>query len=95
MVVATITNDSDGYGTQVFEKLKACGFRVEGDFDAQKINYKIREHSLKKVPYILAIGKKEAENGSVSVRKFGEESQKVMSVEEFIEMAKKQILEKR
>ena len=95
MVIATITNDSDGYGAQVFEKLKACGFRVEGDFDAQKINYKIREHSLKKVPYILAIGKKEAENGSVSVRKLGEESQKVMSVEEFIEMAKKQISEKK
>ncbi len=94
MVVATITNDSDGYGAQVLEKLKAQGFRVEGDFDAQKINYKIREHSLKKVPYILAIGKKEAENGSVSVRKFGEESQSVMSVEEFIAMAKEQIKSK-
>jgi threonyl-tRNA synthetase len=91
MVVATITNDSDGYGVQVLEKLKACGLRAEGDFDAQKINYKIREHSLKKVPYILAIGKREAETGAVSVRKFGEETQSVMSVEEFIAMAKEQI----
>jgi threonyl-tRNA synthetase len=95
MVVATITNDSDGYGAQVFEKLKACGFRVEGDFDAQKINYKIREHSLKKVPYILAIGKKEAENQSVSVRKFGEETQSVMSVADFIAMAQEQIKAKK
>ncbi len=94
MVVATITNDSDSYAAQVVEQLKSEGFRVEADFDAQKINYKIREHSLKKVPYILAIGKKEAENGSVSVRKFGEESQSVMSVEEFIAMAKEQIKSK-
>ena len=95
MVIATITNDSDGYAKGVSEKLKECGFRVETDFDAQKINAKIREHSLKKVPYILAIGKKEAEIGSVSVRRFGEESQKVMSVDEFIEMAKSQISAKK
>jgi threonyl-tRNA synthetase len=91
MVIATITNDSDGYAKGVSEKLKGCGFRVETDFDAQKINAKIREHSLKKVPYILAIGKKESESGTVSVRKLGEETQKVMSVDEFIEMAKNQI----
>ncbi len=84
IVVATITNDSDEYGAQVLEKLKAQGFRAEGDFDAQKINYKIREHSLQKVPYILAVGKKEAESGTVSVRKFGEENQILMSINEFI-----------
>ncbi len=94
MVVATITNDSDEYARQVLQKLKFHGFRAEADFDAQKINYKIREHSLKKVPYILAIGKKEAESGAVSVRKLGEESQKVMSVEDFIAMAEKQVLQK-
>jgi threonyl-tRNA synthetase len=95
MVIATITNDSDEYATQVLQKLKVCGFRVEADLDAQKISYKIREHSLKKVPYILAVGKKEAESGAVSVRKFGEENQSVMSVEEFIMMAKEQILQKK
>lgn len=94
MVIATITNDSDEYALGVVEKLKAHGFRVEADFDAQKINAKIREHSLKKVPYILAIGKKEAENASVSVRKFGEESQNVMSLESFISMACEQIKNK-
>lgn len=95
IVVATITNDSDGYGAAVLEKLKAYGFRAEGDFDAQKINYKIREHSLKKVPYILAIGKREAETGAVSVRKLGEESQSVMTLEEFIALAQKQIKDKK
>ena len=94
MVVATITNDSDEYAKKVLETLKSHGFRVEADLDAQKINYKIREHSLKKVPYILAIGKKEAENSSVSVRKFGEENQSVMSLDDFVFMAKKQIIDK-
>lgn len=91
MVVATITNDSDSYAAEIVEKLRAKNFRVEADCDAQKISYKIREHSLRKVPYILAVGKKEAETGTVSVRKFGEESQVVMSVEDFIAMAQQQI----
>ena len=95
MVVATITNDSDEYASQVVEQLKSHGFRAEADLDAQKISYKIREHSLKKIPYILAIGKKEAENGSVSVRKFGEETQSVMSVEDFITMAKQRLESKK
>lgn len=95
MVIATITNDSDEYAKQVLEKLKSHGFRVEADLDAQKISYKIREHSLKKVPYILAVGKKEAEIDSVSVRKFGEENQKVMTISEFIELAKNQIAQKK
>lgn len=95
MVIATITNDSDEYAKEVLGKLKSCGFRVEADLDAQKISYKIREHSLKKVPYILAVGKKEAEISSVSVRKFGEEAQQVMTVSEFIEMAKSQIADKK
>lgn len=94
MVVATITNDSDTYASEVVEKLKTNGFRVEADLDAQKISYKIREHSLKKVPYILAVGKKEAETGSVSVRKLGEETQQVMALNDFIETAKKRINEK-
>ncbi len=94
MVIATITNDSDSYAHEVLRKLKSHGLRAEEDCDAQKINYKIREHSLKKTPYILAIGKKESESGTVSVRKLGEETQQVMSVAEFISMAQKQISEK-
>ncbi len=95
MVVANITNDSDGYAMLVVDELKAAGFRVEADLDAQKISYKIREHSLKKIPYILAVGKKEAEIGAVSVRKFGEENQNVMTIAEFIALAKQQISEKK
>ena len=85
MVVATITNDSDDYAKEVVEKLKAQGFRVKSDLDSQKINYKIREHSLQKVPYILAVGKREAENNSVAVRTLGKEGQKVMSLDDFIQ----------
>lgn len=94
MVVATITNDSDSYAAEVAQKLKDHGFRVEADLDAQKISYKIRQHSLKKVPYILAVGKKEAENGTVSVRKLGEESQSVVSLAQFVALMQSQIKSK-
>jgi len=94
IVVAPITNDFDDYVLQIAEKLKAEGFRVETDLAHEKINAKIRQHSLKKVPYILAIGGRERENGTVAVRKFGEEGQKVMAIDEFIKMAKEQILSK-
>ncbi len=94
IVVATITNDSDEYAKKVVESLRSSGFRAEADCDAQKINYKIREHSLKKIPYILAIGKKEAEGGTVSVRKFGEEKQEIMLLNDFIAMAKTSVLQK-
>ncbi len=95
MVVTTITNDFDDYALTVVEKLKANGFRVEADLDHEKINAKIRKHSLKKIPYILAVGGREKESGSVAVRKFGEEGQNVMKFEEFLDMAKKQILDKK
>lgn len=88
MVIATITNDSDDYANEVLAKLKQEGFRVTLDNSAEKISYKIREHSLKKIPYILAIGKNEAAEGSVSVRKLGEEGQKSYSLEEFIKNSK-------
>ena len=88
MVVAPITNDFDDYAKQVINKLKMEGFRVEADLSHEKINYKIREHSLKKVPYILAVGAKEKESASVAVRKLGEEGQKMMGLDEFITYAK-------
>jgi threonyl-tRNA synthetase len=94
MVVATITNDFDDYAAQVVTKLKDQGFRVDADLNSEKINYKIREHSLKKVPYILVVGKKEAESNSVSVRKLGQENQQIVSIEEFINIAKNQVKNK-
>ena len=95
IVVATITNDFDDYAIQVAQNLTASGFRVETDLANEKINAKIRQHSLKKIPYILAVGGREKESGSVAVRKFGEEGQKVMQLDEFIAIAQKQIADKK
>lgn len=77
-VVATITSDADDYAREVYQSLKAQGIRVELDVRNEKINYKVREHSHQKVPYILVVGKREAENKQVAVRQLGGESQQVM-----------------
>ncbi|URD60073.1 threonine--tRNA ligase [Sphingomonas sp. KRR8] len=84
-VVATIVSDADGYAREVTEKLKAAGLRVEADLRNEKINYKVREHSLKKVPLLLVVGKREAEEGTVAIRRLGsDEHQKVMGLDEAI-----------
>ena len=81
-VVATIVSDADPYANDVASKLAAAGIRVETDLRNEKINYKVREHSLQKVPYLLVVGRREAEEGKVAVRTLGEEGQKIMTVEE-------------
>ena len=84
-VVATIVSDADDYAAEVVEKLKAAGLRAEADTRNEKINYKVREHSLAKVPLLLVVGKREAEEGTVAVRRLGsDEHQKVMSLDEAI-----------
>ena len=84
-VVATIVSDADDYAREVASKLEAAGLRVETDLRNEKINYKVREHSLAKVPLLLVVGKREAEEGTVAVRRLGsEEHQKIMSVDEAI-----------
>jgi len=85
-VVATIVSDADGYADDVAAKLKAAGIRVETDVRNEKINYKVREHSLAKVPHLLVVGKREAEEGTVAVRTLGAEHQKVMSLADAIAM---------
>jgi threonyl-tRNA synthetase len=85
-VVATIVSDADGYAAEVSAKLKAAGIRVESDLRNEKINYKVREHSHAKVPHLLVVGKREAEEGTVAVRTLGAEHQKVMSLDEAIAM---------
>ncbi|MFN9781416.1 MAG: threonine--tRNA ligase, partial [Alphaproteobacteria bacterium] len=70
-VVATIVNDVDGYAREVAARLKLAGLRVETDLRNEKINYKVREHSLAKVPFILVAGRKEAEDGTLSLRRLG------------------------
>lgn len=83
-VVATIVSDADGYAAEVAAKLKAAGIRVESDVRNEKINYKVREHSLAKVPHLLVVGKREAEEGTVAVRTLGEERQRVIPLAEAI-----------
>jgi threonyl-tRNA synthetase len=85
-VVATIVSDADDYAHEVAAQLKAAGIRVETDTRNEKINYKVREHSLAKVPHLLVVGKREAEEGTVAVRTLGAEHQKVMSLIDAIAM---------
>ncbi len=85
-VVATIVSDADGYAQAVVERLKAAGIRVEADLRNEKINYKVREHSLAKVPHLLVVGMREAEEGKVAIRSLGSDGQRVMTLDEAIAM---------
>jgi len=80
-VVATITSDADGYAHEVAAAAQRHGLRVETDLRNEKINYKVREHSLAKVPALLVVGKKEAAERAVSIRRLGSEKQSVMPLE--------------
>ncbi len=80
-VVATITSDADGYARAAIEAARRAGLRVEGDLRNEKINYKVREHSLAKVPALLVVGKKEAAERTVSIRRFGKEDQQVLGLD--------------
>jgi threonyl-tRNA synthetase len=85
-VVAAIVSDVDGYANEVTAKLKSAGIRVETDLRNEKINYKVREHSLAKVPHLLVVGHREAEEGKVAIRSLGSDGQRIMSVDEAIAM---------
>ncbi len=84
VVVASITSDADSYANEVVAALKAAGLRVELDLRNEKIGYKVREHSLAKVPVILAVGMRDAEARGVSVRRLGSQDQTVMKLDEAI-----------
>ena len=84
VVVATITSDADDYARQVVERLTKMGMRAEVDLRNEKINYKIREHSLAKVPVIAVVGRKEAETGQVALRRLGGEGQNILSLDEAV-----------
>jgi len=81
VVVATITSDADDYATKVAERLRNAGLTVELDLRNEKINYKVREHSLTKVPVILVCGKREAEEGTVNLRRLGSRDQHSLSLD--------------
>jgi threonyl-tRNA synthetase len=80
-VIATITSDADEYAHEAIAAARRLGLRVEGDLRNEKINYKVREHSLAKVPVLLVVGKKEAAERTVSIRRLGKEGQQSMSLD--------------
>ncbi len=84
VVVAAIVSDADDYVLEVVEALKAVGVRAEADLRNEKINYKVREHSVGKVPVILACGMKEIDQRTVSVRRLGEKQTKVQELQEIV-----------
>src|SRR3954471_1301593 len=92
-VVATIVSEADSYAEEVAGKLRAAGIRVQTDLRNEKINYKVREHSLAKVPLLLVVGKREAEEGTVALRRLGsDEHHKMMSVDEAVAMIGREIV---
>ncbi|PEB50501.1 threonine--tRNA ligase [Bacillus pseudomycoides] len=90
--VSTLVHEQ--YTKEIEEKLKRAGIRVERDMRSEKLGYKIREAQLKKIPYILVIGDKEMENGSVNVRKHGEEKSEVVSLDKFMECVQDELYNK-
>jgi threonyl-tRNA synthetase len=80
-VIATITSDADGYAREAIEAAQRLGLRVEADLRNEKINYKVREHSLAKVPALLVVGRREAAERTVSVRRLGQEGQQVRALD--------------
>ncbi len=85
VVVATITNDADAHATEVHKELVESGLQAGLDLRPEKINYKIREHSLKKIPLMLVVGKKEAEGGTVALRRLGGTAQEILPLAEAVE----------
>ena len=86
VVVASITDSANDYAAQVTEAFRAAGMRAESDLRNEKISYKVREHSVMKVPYILAVGGREEEAGTVALRRLGSNEQQVIPMEEALAM---------
>ena len=84
-VVATIVSDADDYAETVVAELRKAGIRAETDLRNEKINYKVREHSLAKVPVLLVVGKREADEGTLAVRRLGSQGQEVMTLTAVVE----------
>jgi threonyl-tRNA synthetase len=86
VVVTTITSDADDSARAAAARLRAAGLRVEVDLRNEKINYKVREHSLAKVPVIAVIGRREAETQSLALRRLGSDGQTILGIEEAAQM---------
>ncbi|MEM9500085.1 MAG: threonine--tRNA ligase, partial [Pseudomonadota bacterium] len=85
VVVASITTEANDYALSVMQTLHRAGIQAEADLRNEKINYKVREHSLRKVPVILAVGAREVEDNTVTVRRLGEKQTSVLPLSEFTE----------
>lgn len=90
VVVANITNETDDYTKDIVKQLRMAGLRAESDLRNEKINYKIREHSVAKVPVMFVIGGREAEQGQVTIRRMGQKEQQTLPVAEAIAMLKEE-----
>jgi threonyl-tRNA synthetase len=90
VVVATITEDSDGYANEVVTRLRAAGLRAETDLRNEKIGYKVREHSVAKLPVILAVGGREADGQTVAMRRLGSKKQEVLALDEALDRLQKE-----
>jgi threonyl-tRNA synthetase len=84
VVVATITSDAEGYANAVYEAFTAAGLRCEADLRNEKINYKVREHSLAKVPVIAVVGRREAEERKVALRRLGGKDQEILALDDAV-----------
>jgi threonyl-tRNA synthetase len=85
-VVTTITSEGDAYASEVAERFRKAGLRVEADLRNEKVGYKIREHSVAKVPVIAVVGKREAEEGKVALRRLGSQEQTIVTLDEAVAM---------
>ena len=88
VMVATITSDADDYARQILKDCAAAGLRAELDIRNEKINYKVREHSLGKIPAIFVVGKREAAEGTVAIRRLGGKDQEVLALDDAIHRLK-------
>jgi threonyl-tRNA synthetase len=92
VAIATITSNSDESANTLLEKLRSNGLRSIIDLRNEKINYKIREHSINKVPYILVLGDREVEENTVTIRRLGSKEQKTLNVNDCIDLIKNEAL---
>ncbi len=93
VAIATVTTDVDAYAQEVFKQLKANGVRTILDISNDKITYKIRKHSLDKIPLLVIIGREEAENKKLSIRALGSDDKTIYNINEFLEYIKQQTKE--
>lgn len=93
LVIATITNDVDDYAVALYEQCRAAGLRVELDTGADKIGYKVRQHSVARVPVMFVVGKQEAEQQTVAIRRLGSQATQTMGVDAALALLQQEITE--